>query len=371
MGATMRLAEMALEETRRPSRTASWRPLRATSGLPARSVHPNSRARSSAAAPSPHRPRDARYFMLIPEAVSLVSWLRPWAGRRLLVLDMGEPVRIVELDVMLISLTAVSPTATSRSFSPASAPEKNSSKSSSTTPTGLPHAHDRSYKSRLDRDRQAPPAQLTQAFAEGSRRRRPGTFARFVPYSRTAGLIAAGRKETVALSGTSAGPLAMAGLAERLGFPERAKRAFAYLWPRGDSSSWGGARSSRLAFLCGAARQPVLFRQQPALPPGLSFMMYNFRTMTTPRRPGRLIPEENGSPLRALSASDELDELPELLKARLRRDEPRRPRPLLMATSTANPPARRDVTRSSRASPDGPGHGRNALSWRRSSTSRR
>ena len=74
--------------------------------------------------------------MTIPEAVQLV--LQAGAHRRqggeIFVLDMGEPVRIVDLARDMIRLAGLSPTTTSRSCSPACAPAKSCSKSFSIHP---------------------------------------------------------------------------------------------------------------------------------------------------------------------------------------------------------------------------------------------
>jgi FlaA1/EpsC-like NDP-sugar epimerase len=56
-------------------------------------------------------PEVTRYFMTIPEAVQLVlqAGALPEATRRILMLDMGAPVRIVELAEQLVRLSGLEP----------------------------------------------------------------------------------------------------------------------------------------------------------------------------------------------------------------------------------------------------------------------
>ena len=76
-------------------------------------------------------PEMTRFFMTIPEAVSWSS--RPGAigGRgEVFVLDMGEPVQIVDLARNMIELSGKEPDATSRSTSSALGPARSSTRSS-------------------------------------------------------------------------------------------------------------------------------------------------------------------------------------------------------------------------------------------------
>ncbi|MFO1530423.1 MAG: polysaccharide biosynthesis protein [Kiritimatiellia bacterium] len=110
MGATKRLAERLLME--RPPGGTVFRAVRfgnvmGSSG----SVIPCSsgRSRNANRSPSP-RPGNRRYFMTIPEAVELVLMAGAVGGDRdIMVLEMGEPVKILDLAEKLIELSGYIP----------------------------------------------------------------------------------------------------------------------------------------------------------------------------------------------------------------------------------------------------------------------
>ena len=107
MGATKRLAEMVLEETQESFPETAYMAVRFGNVLGSRgSVIPKFERQIERGGPvTVTDPEMRRYFMLIPEAVSLVLQASALGrGGELFVLDMGEPVRIVELAEMLIRL---------------------------------------------------------------------------------------------------------------------------------------------------------------------------------------------------------------------------------------------------------------------------
>ena len=80
-------------------------------------------------------PEMTRFFMTIPEAVQLIVQAGAIGGRgQVYVLDMGEPVRIVDLAEKMIRLSGKEP-GTRRSRSSSSAPRRarSSTRSSSAT----------------------------------------------------------------------------------------------------------------------------------------------------------------------------------------------------------------------------------------------
>ena len=86
-------------------------------------------------------PQIVRFFMTIPEAVRLVLHASAHALRRqeergkIMVLDMGEPVRIVDLAERMIQLAGLqAATSTSTSSSPGCGRAKSSTRNCSTRP---------------------------------------------------------------------------------------------------------------------------------------------------------------------------------------------------------------------------------------------
>lgn len=107
MGAAKRLAERALEETQERFPETAYMAVRFGNVLGSRgSVIPKFERQIERGGPvTVTDPEMRRYFMLIPEAVALVLQASALGrGGELFVLDMGEPVRIVELAEMLIRL---------------------------------------------------------------------------------------------------------------------------------------------------------------------------------------------------------------------------------------------------------------------------
>ena len=77
-------------------------------------------------------PEITRYFMSLPEATQLVLQAGlQGKGGEILVLDMGEPVRIVDLARDLIRLSGADPDQHRRSCSPACGPARSSTRSCS------------------------------------------------------------------------------------------------------------------------------------------------------------------------------------------------------------------------------------------------
>jgi FlaA1/EpsC-like NDP-sugar epimerase len=114
MGATKRLAEQivlrwpALLESRTDFRAVRFGNVLGSDG----SVIPVFKRQMAAGQPiTVTHPEVTRYFMTIPEAVQLVlqASALPEAGGRICMLEMGDPVRIVELAENLIRLSGLEP----------------------------------------------------------------------------------------------------------------------------------------------------------------------------------------------------------------------------------------------------------------------
>ncbi len=112
MGATKRLAEMLLEEAQEKYSSTAYMAVRFGNVLGSRgSVIPKFEQQILKGGPvTVTDPGMRRYFMLISEAVSLVLQAASLGrGGELFVLDMGEPVHIVELAKTLIRLYGMEP----------------------------------------------------------------------------------------------------------------------------------------------------------------------------------------------------------------------------------------------------------------------
>ena len=112
MGATKRLAEMVVEEKSRQYPGTSYITVRFGNVLGSRgSVIPRFEKQIQNGGPVTVTDREMkRYFMLIPEAVSLVLQAAAIGeGGEVFVLDMGEPVLILEMAEMLIRLHGYEP----------------------------------------------------------------------------------------------------------------------------------------------------------------------------------------------------------------------------------------------------------------------
>lgn len=105
MGATKRLAELLVHEAQERFPQTAYMAVRFGNVLGSRgSVIPKFERQIEKGGPvTVTDPEMKRYFMLIPEAVSLVLQASALGkGRELFVLDMGEPVKIVDLAEMMI-----------------------------------------------------------------------------------------------------------------------------------------------------------------------------------------------------------------------------------------------------------------------------
>ena len=112
MGATKRLAEKLLEQEQRNYPSTAFMAVRFGNVLGSRgSVIPKFELQIASGGPvTVTAPRMKRYFMLIPEAVSLVIQAGAMGkGGELFVLDMGEPVVITEMAELLIRLHGYEP----------------------------------------------------------------------------------------------------------------------------------------------------------------------------------------------------------------------------------------------------------------------
>lgn len=112
MGATKRVAELLLQEAQETYPGTAYMAVRFGNVLGSRgSVVPKFEQQIAAGGPlTVTDPEMRRYFMLIPEAVSLVLQAGALGtGGELFVLDMGDPVRIVDLAEMIIRLHGLRP----------------------------------------------------------------------------------------------------------------------------------------------------------------------------------------------------------------------------------------------------------------------
>ena len=112
MGASKRLAEMLLEQKSTAGTACAFAAVRFGNVLGSSgSVVPTFRRQISEGGPlTVTHPEVTRYFMSIPEAVGLILQSALQAkGGEIFVLDMGEPVRIVDLARQMIELSGFKP----------------------------------------------------------------------------------------------------------------------------------------------------------------------------------------------------------------------------------------------------------------------
>ena len=113
MGATKRLAEIFVQSlwANQPVGPSSWRSASAMCSAPRAASCPSSRRQIGAGGPvKVTHPDMTRYFMTIPEAVRAgPAKRRPGTGGEIFVLDMGEPVKIVDLARQVIELSGLRP----------------------------------------------------------------------------------------------------------------------------------------------------------------------------------------------------------------------------------------------------------------------